>query len=61
MEEDDGMEGEYEEVVEGGYSTSTYCSFLNRTISPAWGLEETRRFYQVNVAYFTAIYDYGAE
>ena len=41
------LDGEYEEVVEGNHATATYSSFLKRRHSQAWGIEETRLFYQV--------------
>jgi transcription factor TFIIIB component B'' len=37
---------EYEEVTEGIHPTATYSSFVKRRHSPAWGVEETRLFYQ---------------
>ncbi len=40
-------DGEYEEVDEGIHPTASYASFLNRPHSTIWGIEETRRFYEV--------------
>lgn len=43
-----GSVGDYrvEEMVEVSHSSATYASFLNRKGSSAWGLDETRLFYQ---------------
>ncbi len=38
-------ETEYEEVEEGALVTSRYSSFTNRRSAKAWGIEETRLFY----------------
>lgn len=40
-------ETEYEEVEEGALVNSRYSSFTNRRPAKAWGLEETRLFYNV--------------
>ncbi|RYH29991.1 hypothetical protein EON65_06635 [archaeon] len=37
---------EYEEVEEGAMPTSRYSSYSNKKPSRAWGIEETRLFYQ---------------
>lgn len=39
------LEEEYEEVEEEVNAMSKYSSFLNHRHSPAWGIEETRLFY----------------
>ena len=41
------VDGEYEEVNEGIHPTASYGSFINRPHSAKWGIEETRRFYEV--------------
>ena len=38
-------EGDYEEVEEGALVSSRYSSFTDRRNTKAWGLEETRLFY----------------
>ena len=39
---------DYEEVEEGIHPTATYSSFSKRIYSSPWGIEETRRFYEVH-------------
>jgi hypothetical protein len=38
---------DFEEVEEGIHSTAKYSSFAPSTHSSAWGVDETRRFYEV--------------
>jgi hypothetical protein len=45
------LDGDYEEVVEGTHATAKYSSFTRRRYSQPWGIEETRRFYQVGREY----------
>ncbi len=42
-----GNNDDYEEIEEGALATSRYSSFTTKKPSRAWGLEETRIFYNV--------------
>ena len=44
--EPNAAEAEYEEVEEGALPTSRYSSYSSKKPSRAWGIEETRLFYQ---------------
>ncbi len=44
-----GVSVDYEEIEEGIHPTATYSSFSRRIPSAKWGIEETRRFYEVHV------------
>lgn len=38
---------DYEEVHEGSHATARYSSFSNKSKPMKWGIEETRRFYEL--------------
>ena len=48
---------DYEEVEEGIHPTATYASFARRIRTLPWGIEETRRFYQVDTSCFKLIFN----
>lgn len=43
---------DFEEVEEGIHPTAKYSSFTPPVYSSAWGIDETKRFYEVNI-YFS--------
>lgn len=53
-----GGNEDYEEVEEGASSTSRYSSFTTKKPSRAWGIEETRIFYNVCGVYLMNFVQY---